>query len=126
MSDSTLITLKKVGSEILKGRLVSFVDPSMKNNTASILKSTRVRNIPMILFKQNYPCACPIYYRSGYSRKHINSPQLTVLSRSATAVLSNFLVALYMLSLRPFDISVGVGAFVIGLSQICSFFLTNL
>ena len=31
-------------------------------------------------------------------------------------------VALYMLSLCPFDISVGVWAFVIGLSQISSFF----
>ena len=33
-----------------------------------------------------------------------------------------FFVALFVLSLCPFDISVGVGAFVIGLSQICSFF----
>ena len=32
-------------------------------------------------------------------------------------------VALFVLSLCPFDISVGVGAFVIGLSQISSFFL---
>ena len=31
-------------------------------------------------------------------------------------------VALFVLSLCPFDISVGVGAFVIGLSQISSFF----
>ena len=31
-------------------------------------------------------------------------------------------VALFLLSLCPFDISVGVGAFVIGLSQISSFF----
>ena len=31
-------------------------------------------------------------------------------------------VALFMLSLCPFDISVGVWAFVIGLSQISSFF----
>ena len=36
--------------------------------------------------------------------------------------LSNFFVALFMLSLCPFDISAGVGAFVIGLSQISSFF----
>ena len=50
---------------------VSFLDPSMKNNTASILKSTRVRTIP---FKRNYPCAFPINYPSGYSGKHINSP----------------------------------------------------
>ena len=34
----------------------------------------------------------------------------------------NFFVALFVLSLCPFDISVGVGAFVIGLSQISSFF----
>ena len=33
-----------------------------------------------------------------------------------------FFVALFVLSLCPFDISVGVGAFVIGLSQISSFF----
>ena len=31
-------------------------------------------------------------------------------------------VALFVLSFCPFDISVGVGAFVIGLSQISSFF----
>ena len=31
-------------------------------------------------------------------------------------------VAFFVLSLCPFDISVGVGAFVIGLSQISSFF----
>ena len=37
------------------------------------------------------------------------------------AVLSNFFVALFVLSLCPFDISVGVGAFVIGLGQISSF-----
>ena len=35
----------------------------------------------------------------------------------------NFFVALFVLSLCPFDISAGVGAFVIGLSQISSFFL---
>ena len=33
-----------------------------------------------------------------------------------------FFVALFVLSLCPFDISVGVGAFVIGLSQISFFF----
>ena len=47
--------------------------------------------------------------------------QLTVLSRFAIAVLSNFFVALFVLSLCPIDISVGVEAFVIGLSQISSF-----
>ena len=31
-------------------------------------------------------------------------------------------VALFVLSLRPFDISAGVGTFVIGMSQISSFF----
>ena len=35
--------------------------------------------------------------------------------------LIELFVALFMLSLCPFDISVGVGAFVIGLSQISSF-----
>ena len=34
-------------------------------------------------------------------------------------------VALFVLSLCPFDISVGVGAFVIGLSQISSFFSSS-
>ena len=34
-------------------------------------------------------------------------------------------MALFVLSLCPFDISVGVGAFVIGLSQISSFFSCN-
>ena len=37
--------------------------------------------------------------------------------------LIELFVALFMLSLCPFDISVGVGAFVIGLSQISSFLL---
>ena len=46
---------------------------------------------------------------------------LAVLSRTAIAVKSNFFVALFVLSLCPFDISVGVGAFVIGLGQISSF-----
>ena len=36
--------------------------------------------------------------------------------------LIELFVALFVLSLCPFDISVGVGAFVIGLSQISSFF----
>ena len=35
---------------------------------------------------------------------------------------SNFFLALFVLSRCPFDISAGVGAFVIGLSQISSFF----
>ena len=51
--------------------ILSFLDPSMKNKTASILKSTRVGTIP---FKQNRRCACPINYPSAYSSKHINSP----------------------------------------------------
>ena len=46
------------------------------------------------------------------------------LSRSATALLLNFFVT-FVLSFCPFDISVGVGAFVIGLSQISSFFSHN-
>ena len=37
----------------------------------------------------------------------------------------NVFVALFVLSLCPFDISAGVGAFVIGLSQISSFFSAN-
>ena len=37
-------------------------------------------------------------------------------------LLRTFFVALFVLSFCPFDISVGVGAFVIGLSQISSFF----
>ena len=36
-----------------------------------------------------------------------------------------FFVALFVFSLCPFDISVGVGAFVIGLSQISSVFSTK-
>ena len=38
--------------------------------------------------------------------------------------LIELFVALFVLSLCPFDISVGVGAFVIGLSEISSFFST--
>ena len=34
---------------------------------------------------------------------------------------THFFVALFVLSLCPFDISVGVGAFVMGLGQISSF-----
>ena len=37
------------------------------------------------------------------------------------SVRNRLFVALFVLSLCPFDISVGVGAFVIGLSQISSF-----
>ena len=37
-------------------------------------------------------------------------------------IVIELFVALFVLSLCPFDISVGVGAFVIGLSQISSFF----
>ena len=48
--------------------------------------------------------------------------QLTVLSQSAIVVLSKFLVALFMLSRCFFYFSVGVGAFVIRLNQISSFF----
>ena len=50
----------------------------MKNNTASILKSTRVDTIP---FKQTHRCACPINYPSAYSGKHINSPLLAIRTR---------------------------------------------
>ena len=37
----------------------------------------------------------------------------------------DFFVALFVLSLCPFDISVGVGAFVMGLNQISSLFVIN-
>ena len=43
-------------------------------------------------------------------------------NRCRMSLVSNFSVALFVLSLYPFDISVGVGAFVIGLGQISSFF----
>ena len=36
-------------------------------------------------------------------------------------ILIHFFVALFVLSFYPYDISAGVGAFVIGLSQISSF-----
>ena len=39
--------------------------------------------------------------------------------------VNELVMALLVLSLCPFDISVGVGAFVIGLSQISSFFSSN-
>ena len=48
--------------------------------------------------------------------------QLTALSRSAIVVQSKFLLAFFMLSRCLLDFSVGVGAFVIGLSQISSLF----
>ena len=51
--------------------------------------------------------------------------QLTVLSRFAIAVISNFLVALFVWSICPSDISVGIRSFVIGLSQISSFCLLD-
>ena len=41
--------------------------------------------------------------------------------RNCCLIELNFFVALFVLSLCPFDISVGVGAFVIGLGQISSF-----
>ena len=48
------------------------------NNTASILKCTRVGTIP---FKQNHRCACPINYPSAYSGKHIlSSPYMATWS----------------------------------------------
>ena len=70
---STVLILTHPGRSDPKfntGRVVSYLDFSMKNNTASILKSTRVPTIPS---KRNCPCACPINYSSGYSGKHINS-----------------------------------------------------
>ena len=75
--DSNHSNTQKVWSEVYTGRVVSFLDPSMKNNTASILKSTRVGTCT-IPFKLNHSCACPINYPSAYSGKHINSPHMTV------------------------------------------------
>ena len=49
-------------------------------------------------------------------------PQLTVLSRSAIVVLLKFLMAFLCCHVAFWVISVGVGAFFIGLSQISSFF----
>ena len=78
---------------------------------------------------------CPFYYtavaRSGkvgpVNQVNYNSwlavvtPPDRPKSVRSRCVIGLF-VALSMLSLCPFDISVGVGAFVIGLSQISSFF----
>ena len=53
----------------------------------------------------------------------LSSPQLTVLSRSSIAVYSKFLVAVFLVLSRCFlHFSIDVGVFVIGLSQISSFF----
>ena len=81
----TIDHTQKVWSEDLTERVVSFLDPSMKNNTASILKSTRVGTIP---FKQNHRCACPISYSSAYSGKHINSP--LVLTEQGTVCVYRY------------------------------------
>ena len=51
----------------------------------------------------------------------LSGPELIVLSRFAITVQSKFLVAFCVVALL-FGFSVGVGAFVIGLSQISSFF----
>ena len=52
--------------------------------------------------------------------------QLTVLSRSAIVVKSKILVAFLCCHVAFWNFSVGVGAFVIGLSQISSFFSSHL
>ena len=73
----------------------------------------------------------PLRVVEKWARKLVNHTSLvaaltptdvrTVRSPSAIAVKSNFFVALFVLSLCPFAISVGVDAFVKGLSQISSF-----
>ena len=52
---------------------------------------------------------------------HYLTNDITYNAKLNRSNISNFFVALFVLSLCPFDISVGVGAFVIGLSQISSF-----
>ena len=47
-------------------------------------------------------------------------PEISVLFQTKT-IGEHFFVALFVLLLCPFDISAGVGAFIIGLSQISSF-----
>ena len=49
------------------------------------------------------------------------SREVNCLKECALALIELFCVALFVLSLCPFDISVGVGAFVIGLGQISPF-----
>ena len=60
--------------------VVPFQDPSMKNQTASMLKSTQVHNTS---FKRIYPCSWRINYRSSYWGKHINSPLVFIWKRIA-------------------------------------------
>ena len=73
--------------------------------------------IRMFIYKCLNVCPCECTAVEGSGKVVL---QLTVLSRSATAVYSNFLWRCLCL---PLDVSVGVGAFVKGLSQISSFFL---
>ena len=79
---------------------------------------------------------CPFYYTALAVSEKVGIPstvlttqvrwlsslQLTVLSRSAIVVSSKFLAAIFVLALCFFEFSVGARAFVIGLSQISSFF----
>ena len=68
----------------------------------------------------------------GWARKQVNHTSWVAIftptdrpkSFRNRSVIELF-VALFVLSLCPFDISVGVAAFVIGLSQISSFFLLD-
>ena len=84
----------------LHKHLGHFTDP-----TQNLIKSVRICN------KGNLPTG--LLLRScGY-----RYPQLTVLSRSAIVVWWRFCVVTLL-----FDFFVNVGAFVIGLSQISSFF----
>ena len=65
------------------------------------------------------------YYFSRFKMMLYEPKVSNVLSRPKSVrnrCVIELFVALFVLSLCPFDISVGVGAFVIGLSQISSFF----
>ena len=79
----------------------------------------------------NENCACQIYFGSGKVGpvNQVNHTSWVAVVTSTDRPKSvrkrcviELFVALFVLSLCPFDISVGVGAFVIGLSQISSFF----
>ena len=61
---------------------------------------------------------CRLFHNCHVNYRYINQ---SVLSRSAIVVLSKFLVAFLCCPL-VFEVSVGIGFFVIGLSQISFFF----
>ena len=64
----------------------------------------------------------PIFATVKTRHKEYKVVFMDILSNKLLHAYMYFFVALFVLSLCPFDISVGVGAFVIGLSQISSFF----